>query len=121
MLHSNNRHIAKIVEVLEGGNLFSEEEITWVEDYLNGDVGDEVLGKFAFRDLSGVSNYILIYNEFVDLIRQETDAAGRLAKLLFTVGEASSYRLFPSMIYRNEGYRQLQLEPAQIVTLAVRV
>ena len=117
MLHSNNRHIAKIVEVLEGGNLFSEEEITWVEDYLNGDVGDEVLGKFAFRDLSGVSNYILIYNEFVDLIRQETDAAGRLAKLLFTVGEASSYRLFPSMIYRNEGYRQLQLEPAQIVTL----
>jgi len=119
MMDSNDQLIDKIMELLEGENLFSTEELSLMEEYLCDEADDEVLEKLSFRDLSNMQKTGEVRAQYIALIRTgKIKIAGRLGKLLFTLGQVTSYKMFPEWDYVNKVEGALPLDVAQ--KLAIR-
>ena len=92
MINPQNQRITKVIETLEQMNLFAAEEITQMEDFLNGTADESAVEKLAFRDLSEVSDDIAgkmsaLVQELMN--RGRNEEALRLGKILFTVGQST--------------------------------
>ncbi len=117
MISPKDHDVMKIVEQLEKENVFTSDEVSLIEDYLCGDVGDEVLEKFAYRDLSGISGAYKIQNVYVSMLGHgKEDMARRFEKLFFALGEATSYELF-SMLGYSWRKEEIMLEPEKKAAL----
>ena len=57
MINPQNQRITKVIETLEQMNLFAAEEITQMEDFLNGTADESAVEKLAFRDSQPVTKY----------------------------------------------------------------
>ncbi len=118
MINPSDQCIEKIVELIEAENLFSAEELSLMEDYFNGDAGEEILEKFAWRDLSGMSRHTEIYYQCRTLAeRGRTEEAGRIGRFFYAVGEVSGYRVFPAVVFQKEWAKTFRLESAQKAAL----
>ncbi len=112
MIGPKNDDVMKIVELLEKEGRFSGEEVSLIEEYLSGEVGDEVLEKFAYRDLEGMDCINKLQNFYFNMLTQgKENEARKIEKLFFTIGEASSYELF-YLLYQWKEY-SVMLEPAK--------
>ncbi len=100
----------KALEVVEQLNLPGQ-EAELAKAYLSGEVGDEVLGKFGFRDLSwiGSDKSVRLFREFRNKGKKEE--ARRLFELLFAIGQSTCHRLIPmDMTSKAETFLECGLE-----------
>ena len=102
----------KVVEQLGKEKLFTSEELKWMEDYLSGKVGDEALEKFQYRDLTDLAEPAILHHLYVGMLEQERETALRLGKLVFAMGEASSYPVF-SLTENRPQEQRILLEPSK--------
>lgn len=113
MINPQNQRITKIVETLEQMNLFSADEITLMEDFLNGAAEETALETLGFRDLSGVSADLAgrmsaLVQELTNKGRDEE--AYRLGKILFAVGRSTCYSVLPIRSYYSFDQKMVPLE-----------
>lgn len=113
MINPQNQRITKIIETLEQMNLFSADEITLMEDFLNGAAEEAALETLGFRDLSGVSADLAgrmsaLVQELTNKGRDEE--AYRLGKILFAVGESTCYSVLPIRSYYSFDQKMVPLE-----------
>lgn len=113
MINPQNQRLVKIVETLEQMNLFTADEITLMEDFLNGALEEQALEKLAFRDLSMVSADVSgkMSSLVLDLINKgRSEEAYRLGKILFTVGQSTCYNVLPIRNYYSFDAKMIPLE-----------
>ena len=113
MINPQNQRITKVIETLEQMNLFAAEEITQMEDFLNGTADESAVEKLAFRDLSEVSDDIAgkmsaLVQELMN--RGRNEEALRLGKILFTVGQSTCYEVLPIRSYYSFNENMVPLE-----------
>nr|WP_300840444.1 DUF4132 domain-containing protein [uncultured Acetatifactor sp.] len=98
MINPRDQRITKMVELFEQMNLFTADELTLIEDYLTGTAEEQELEKLTFRDLSGVPQDVVnaMVSLFTDLVNKGRDEKEKLANILFTAGQSTSSKLFPS-------------------------
>ena len=102
MINPKDQRISKTVELFEEMNLFTQDEITWMEDYLSGTAGEESLEKIAFRNLSGVNQDLktkmsALLLEFSNKGRNEE--LEKVSRILFAAGQSTSADFFPIQSY----------------------
>lgn len=102
MINPQNQRIEKMIEVLEQMNLFTGDEITLMEDFLNGAVDEQALEKLTFHDLTTAPNETIVKmrglgQEMVNRGRYEE--ASRLGKILFAVGASTCHEMMPMTSY----------------------
>ncbi len=103
----------EILELLTQSGLFAGEELSVMEKYLCGDLGDEVLEGFRYRNLAHISGRSKICGHYQEVIAGGTDElAIRLGKLFFALGQASAYAFYPTDIFSCE-IEGLWREPSQ--------
>ncbi len=96
MINPQNQRVARIMEYFQQMNLFSEEELTWMEDYLSGAEDEEGLKKLQFHDLTLVPSDLAVKTR--ELVRKAPDEeAGKMSSLLFAIGQATCQSLVPAM------------------------
>ena len=113
MINPQNQKIAKIVETLEQMNLFTADEITLMEDFLNGGLEEPELEKLAFRDLTAVPDDVSsrMSSLTADLINKgRNEEANRLGKILFAAGQSTCYGLLPIRNYYSFDAKMIPLE-----------
>ncbi len=95
MINPQNQRTAKIVELFQQMNLFSEDELTWMEDYLSGAVEGEPSEKLPFRDLTSVPGDLAI--KMRELVRKAPDQeVTKLCDLLFAIGQSTCQPMVPA-------------------------
>ena len=93
----------EILELLTQSGLFAGEELSVMEKYLCGDLGDEVLEGFRYRNLAHISGRSKICGHYQEVIAGGTDElAVRLGKLFFALGQASAYAFYPTDVFSCE-------------------
>ncbi len=102
MINPQNQRTEKIIETLEQMNLFSGDEITLMEDFLNGAVEEQNLEKLAFHDLTTAQNDTAakmrgLAQEMVNRGRYEE--ALKLGKILFAAGFSTCHEMMPMTSY----------------------
>ena len=113
MINPQNQRLVKIVETLEQMNLFTADEITLMEDFLNGVLEESALEKLAFRDLSAVQSDVSsrMSSQIVDLLNKgRNEEAYRLGKILFAVGQSTCYEVLPIRSYYSFEAKLIPLE-----------
>lgn len=113
MINPQNQKLVKIVETLEQMNLFTADEITLMEDFLNGALEEPALEKLAFRDLSMVPADVSgkMSAHVQELInRGRNEEAYRLGKILFAVGQSTCYNVLPVRSYYSFDAKMVPLE-----------
>ena len=113
MINPQNQRIEKILENLEQMNLFTGDEITLMEDFLNGTAEEQVLEKLAFHDLTTVQNDLItkmraLGQELVNKGRYEE--ALKLGKILFAVGLSTCHEMMPMTSYYSFDPNMLLVE-----------
>lgn len=118
MFNPKDQRITEIVELLEQINLISADEIEIIEDYLTEAADEQVLEKLTFRDLSVVPGDLsakvsMLLRKLLN--RGRNEEAGKLGKVLFILGQSTSYGMFPANLLPNEKYNAfaIYLEPAE--------
>ena len=88
MINPQNQRTAKIMELLQRTGLFSEDELNWMEDYLDGARDEAELEKLRFHDLSAVPGDLAA--KIREMMQKAPDQeAGKLSKLLFAIGHST--------------------------------
>ena len=91
MINPQNQRTAKMMDLFEQMNLFSEDELTWMEDYLGGTESPQGLEKLAFHDLTCVPRDLS--SKMRELVRKARDQeAGRACDLLFALGQSTRWK-----------------------------
>ena len=106
MINPRAQRVGKIMELLEEVQLFSDEEIEIIEEYMTGEEADEEeLSRISLRDFSAVSSSLSYrFNHmFQELISKgKMEEAERLGKVLFQAGRTSGFEMYPLQHYIGE-------------------
>ncbi len=124
MIRSKDNYAAKVVEQLEKENLCSSDELSVIEEYLCGDVGDEVLDKFSYRDLSNMAEPQIINDVYANLLgKGRNEDARRLEEIMFAMGEASCYKMFSQLAFNPQRSQDSRpsLEPAKFAAVQASI
>ena len=113
MINPQNQRTAKMMDLFEQMNLFSEDELTWMEDYLGGTESPQGLEKLAFHDLTCVPRDLS--SKMRELVRKARDQeAGRACDLLFALGQSTCHSMVPPMYeYTHQRKDVILPEPEQ--------
>lgn len=112
MINPQNQRIARIMELFQQMNLFSEDELTWMEDFLSGAEGEEGLSKLQFHDLSLAPSDLAAKTR--ELVRKAPDEeAGRMSSLLFAIGQSTCQSLIPTMYEYTHNRKEVILPEAE--------
>ena len=103
----------------------SEQDCIRAEQYLNGDVGDEVLDQFEQKDLSGISRQLSDEaNKITDQItkvkgKEKKDVCVRFFNVVYAIGHASCRSLF----WHNamDSAEEYELYKRMIVFISIRI
>jgi len=104
----------KIMDVLADTRLFSPDEIHILKNYVSGTMQGKKVHESFHRDLSRWNRAEAIFSMYESLYkRKDYGGMEKLARILFSIGQATIYHIFPRSYYDGEEDEMLPLPPDQ--------